>query len=264
MIRVLVMIAVTGFLVSVVTLSTAIGIAGPEAIARGAWGWDAGRWNFHDREVRPAGPTIERQIAWTGDTSLVIDVPAEVRYTQAPGAGQLTVSGAKAAVDDVELVGGTLRFKQGDHDGRHRRRMGRLTIVMTAPNVTRFEIQGRSKLTIEGYRQARLRLDLSGNSEVSVSGEATALDLDISGSAETDLSNLKVRDAKVDISGSGDATLAPTDSATLDISGSGDVTLLTTPPRLETSISGSGEVHQSSRAPAKPAAQVPTTPKVKT
>ena len=37
MIRVLVMIAVTGFLVSVVTLSTAVAIGGPELFTDSAW-----------------------------------------------------------------------------------------------------------------------------------------------------------------------------------------------------------------------------------
>ena len=272
MIRVLVMIAVTGLLVSLVTLSTAIGIAGPEAIARGAWAFGDRHWDFRDGgfsdDRRDTGPTVERQIAWTGDECLVVEAPADIHYTQAPGAGSLTVSGAKAAVDDLELVGGTLRFRKGDHDGRRWGRMGRLTIVMTAPAVNRFDIQGSSKLTVEGYKQDSLRLDLSGNSEVTVTGEATRLDLDISGSAETDLSKLKLKDASVDISGSGDATLAPTDSAKLDISGSGDVTLLTHPPRLETSISGSGEVHQSDAvaapAPAPAVKPAAVSPKVKT
>ena len=37
MIRVLVLIAVTGFLVSIVALTAAFALGGPEAIARGAW-----------------------------------------------------------------------------------------------------------------------------------------------------------------------------------------------------------------------------------
>jgi len=52
MIRVLVMIAVTGFLVSVVTLSTAVAVGGPDILADTAWSrwgpWSHSHWSFDD------------------------------------------------------------------------------------------------------------------------------------------------------------------------------------------------------------------------
>jgi hypothetical protein len=48
MIRVLVMIAVAGFILSVATLSAAIAIGGPEALSHAAWTWGANRhWDRH-------------------------------------------------------------------------------------------------------------------------------------------------------------------------------------------------------------------------
>jgi hypothetical protein len=258
MIRVLVMIAVSGFVLCLATLTAATIIGGPEALSRAAWSWGANRnWAFHerhwegsnhwswdrdhdhgDRWADDSGAQTTRELAWTGGDTLEIDVPAEVRYTQATGPAKLTISGSKRAVEDVEIENGHIRF---DHGRRH---SSRLSIVMTAPNINRFDLHGSSSLEIADYRQDRLRIDLSGNADVTAAGEVGVAELDISGSAEADLGKLKAKGAEVDITGSGEATIAPTDWAKVDISGSGDVTLLTNPPKLDSDISGSGSLHR--------------------
>jgi hypothetical protein len=256
MIRVLVMIAVSGFLLCVVTLSAAIAIGGPEALTHAAWNWGAGnRWAFNDERWdrdgwgSETGPQATRELAWTGGDTLEVDVPAEIRYTQAPGPAKLTISGPQRIVDDVEVRNGHISF---DHDRRHGRRWSKLTIVMSAPDVTRFDLHGSSSLAIEGYKQPRLRIDLSGNAEVTATGEADVLELDISGSAEADLGGVKAKGAEIDIAGSGEATIAPTEWAKVEISGSGDVTLLTNPAKLETDVSGSGSIRHKDEATPSP------------
>ncbi|HEY2750477.1 GIN domain-containing protein [Phenylobacterium sp.] len=274
MIRVLVIIAVTGFLVSVVTLSTAVAIGGPDLLAAGVWNWGRdGMWDFSDygwgmrdhswghhgrwtEGGAPEGPQTTREMAWTGGDTLEVDVPAELTYTQAPGAGKLTITGPKDAVEALEIDGDRLRFS----DDRHH--WSELTIAMSAPSVTRFDLHGSSKLAIESYKQDKLNLDVSGDAAVSAKGEARTLALAISGSGDTDLSGLKLQDADVDITGSGEATLAPTASANLNISGAGDVTLLTHPAKLESSVTGSGSVHQKDGASTSntPSASLSPTP----
>ena len=243
MIRVLVMIAVAGFLVSVVTLSVAVGLTGPENIMNGAWsfgpnGW-GGHWHGHNNvswRSSDDGPPTTREIAWSGGDKLDVDLDAEVQYTQASGPAKLTVSGPQDAVADVEIDDGVIRYKSdGDHDAH-------LTITVAAPSVTRFVMESSGKLAIAGYRQDKLDLDLQGDADVTASGEAKAIQLGISGSANADLGAVKAAAAKVEIEGSGDATLAPTDAADIDISGSGDVTLLTHPVKLQSNVSGSGRV----------------------
>ena len=179
MIRVLVIIAVTGFLASVVCLSAAVGIAGPEAIARGAWawspdgGWNLGRdhdgWGFryHRADRDDDGRRTTREIAWTGD-AVDFDLPADVTYTQAPGPAKLVVTGPRDEVADVEIQDGQVRF---DHD---RHRDADLTIVMTAPSVTHFTLSGDGKLIIAGYKQDKLAIDLPGDADFTAKGEAGA------------------------------------------------------------------------------------------
>jgi hypothetical protein len=250
MIRVLVMIAITGFLMSVVTLSTAVAIGGPEVItdvARNGWGghwsgnnhWGWDDRDFDDRHGRNRDREGTRELAWTGGDTLEVDVPAEITYTQAAGAGKLTITGPQRELDNLVLQSGHLSFTHGRH-----RNHGDLTIVMTAPAVSRFNLNGSGRLAIQDYKQDKLSIDISGDTEISAKGEAKGLSLSMSGSGQTDFSDLKLADADIDIDGSGQATLAPTGTANINISGSGEVTLLTRPSKLETNVSGSGSIHQ--------------------
>jgi hypothetical protein len=264
MIRVLVMIAVAGFLVSVVSLSSAVAIGGPDLftdavwnrwVENSHWSWNRDDWSDRHgwRHGRDLGPQTTRDLAWTGGDTLEIDVPADVRYTQAPGAGKITVTGPEREVSDVEVEDGRIRFSR---HGRHR---GDLTITISAPAVTHFNIEGDGTLAIEGYRQDRLSLDISGSANVTAKGETRGVELSISGSGSTDLTDLKVADADVNVAGSGEATLGPTGAANIDISGSGDVTLLNHPSKLESNVSGSGSIHQrdGAAAAAPPAPPAP-------
>src|SRR5438309_526461 len=112
MIRVLVMIAVAGFFVSLVTLSTAVGLGGPDIFEHVAWGgFNHGHWLFdddewngrHDRGDRDRGAQSSRDLTWSGGDSLDVDVAADVHYTQAPGAPKITVSGPERLVSQVEI-----------------------------------------------------------------------------------------------------------------------------------------------------------------
>lgn len=262
MIRVLVMIAVTGFLVSVVTISSAVAIAGPDlftdallshSFISGHWNIDGDNFNWEND--RYSGPQATRELAWTGGDTLEVDVPAQITYTQAPGAGKITVTGSQRALDNLEIADGRLRYAHGHH-----RHGGDLTIVMTAPAVTHFDVRGSGRLDIRDYKQDRLNLEISGSSEVTAKGETKGLQLSMTGSSESNLGELKVTDADVNIDGSGEATLAPTGAAIVDISGSGDVTLLTRPARLESNVSGSGSIHQKDGSPVAPTPPAPPAP----
>ena len=254
MIRVLVMIAVTGFFVSLVTLSVAVAIGGPAILESAAWGgwgphwshhgdWDGWGWDSRHWD-RGRGAETTRELTWTGGDTLDVDMPADVQYTQGPVA-KVTVSGPARAVNDVEIEGGHLTWN-GRH---HRMHFGDLHVVVTAPAVTHFELSGSGELTIADYKQDALDVRISGNGDVKATGETGALKLSMSGSGDADLSGLKAKSADVDISGSGDVKVAPIESARVDVSGSGDVTLVTHPARLETHMSGSGDLHQEGGSP---------------
>lgn len=247
MIRVLVMIAVAGFLAGVVALAGAAAVGGPELAARN-WNWFVD-WHDHDehprkdrdREWRHERPTdgaseTTRELAWDGSTKVEFRIPAAIEYTQAPGPGKVTIYGPKEVVERVRLVDGRLSLDQppANHP--------RLRVVMSAPAVTRFEVGGDDRLEIRDYKQDQLAIVASGSSEVVASGQAREVDVELSGSGEADLTALVTDNAEADISGSAEVTLGPKESASIEVSGSATARLLTRPKHLETDVAGAGSV----------------------
>ncbi|WP_337189282.1 DUF2807 domain-containing protein [Phenylobacterium sp.] len=261
MIRTLVMIAVAGFVLSVGALSAAVAIGGPDLVARGGWsafsgkwgswrGWDAdwnGNWDVEwkrdrdgwDDTAGAGGPETTRTLDWSGADSLDIDLPADVRYIQQAGPGRVEVTGPQRAVERVIVRGDSIRYDQGRRWTRPK-----LTIVVRAPDIRSFDVSGRNTLSIEGYRQARLSLEVSGDASVKAEGEADAVSLEVSDSAGADLGRLKAKGVEAEVSGAGEAALAPTDWARLEVSGAAEVRLLTDPPRLESDVTGAGRVRR--------------------
>lgn len=203
------------------------------------WGWRGGRWTGSgDDRAADGGAAVTRQIAWTGGDSLDVDLPADVRFTQAPGPGKLVITGPKGAVDRVELWGPHLRYG----DGGFGFDVGRVTVAMTAPDVRRFAISGDGSLSIDGFDQDELDVQVSGDGDVHAAGKAQTARLDISGDGDVDLGGVKTDSAEADISGSGHAAIAPASAADLRISGDGEIDLLTHPAKLTSDVSGSGRI----------------------
>lgn len=264
MIRVLLMITAAGFVLCLASLSAAVAIGGPEAIARGGWHVASGRFGEHwdwrwaeDDWEGEGGPRATRTLPWSGSDHLELELAANVRYVQSgDGPGVVEITGPARAIDNVVVRGDSLAYDR--RRGPHRK----LDIVVRAPDVSSFDVSGANTLRIEGYNQRTLRLDVSGSADVSAEGRADELILDLSGSSDADLGDLNTRGARVEVSGGADATIAPSEWARLDISGAGDVNLLTDPGRLETEISGAGQVRRIQRPSANPssAPTPPTTP----
>ena len=258
MIRTLLIIAVAGLILATASFAGAFALGGRD-MARHGWEWtlhdpDGDTVTFERRETRSSGPDVTRNLEWTGGQSLTVDLSADVEYVQGATAG-VTVTGPAELVERVRLVDGRLTWVEtdGPHHERvyfGRREHGRgfwmeseqIRIVVTAPNINDFDLEGSSHLTLRDYDQDALTLDISGSGEIEAYGKARTMELDISGSGEADLANLTLTDANVAIAGSGDATLTPTGRVDVSISGSGDVALLVRPAQLNQSISGSGDV----------------------
>jgi hypothetical protein len=254
MIRTLVMITGIGFLVAVVCLTIAGSVASHDVAANG-WRWPDG-WHVDfddDDEEHDAGAEATRQIAWPGGSTLAIDAPATIRYTQKAGPGTVRITGPREVIDDVAIHGGEIEMETSAHRAR------RVLIEVTAPAINRFDLANRSRLTVENYDQDRLELSLSGRASAEVQGRTRSFVLAMTGRGDADLARLTAADAKVAISGPGAATIAPTASANIGISGHGSVTMTTRPPNVVSDISGDGRLSQPDGAaptppnpPAKP------------
>jgi hypothetical protein len=259
MIRTSLIIAAAGLVLTLVCLGGAFALGGRDLAAHG---WS---WTVFDRDGHPirfervqsadahnAGPEVTRTLAWDGTDSLVVDFGGDVEYVQGETAG-VTVTGAENLVDRVEITQGRIRLKDGEDqvylswdDGGLRGWSPRddLRIVVTAPDVTRFRLNGSGYIGIRAYDHDQMDLGISGSGEIEAEGRTRALTLDISGSGEVDLEALELADADVTVSGSGEARLGPTGRAAVAISGSGDVTLTRRPESLDSRVSGSGDIRQ--------------------
>jgi hypothetical protein len=254
MIRTLLIIAGAALVLAIASLTGAAGLAARDIDRNG------GSWVIHDGNdvIRidsvsgDRSPAVSRSLAWSGGDRLSVDLPADVTYVQGHEAG-VVISGAQSIVDRVRVENGRVSLVDGPNELTIRWSGGGLSgwsesdnlkIVVTAPSVTRFDLAGSQSLTIRDYDQPTLSIDISGSGDVTATGKTAALDLDIAGSGEADLSALATIDATVGISGSGEARVAPTGTARLSIAGSGDITLTTRPAKLESSVSGSGDIHE--------------------
>ncbi len=244
MIRVLTLVAGVGLVVSIACFVGMSVVGGPE-LFHGTWSRSL---RIHDGSITVGhdytpdsdggGPAETRTIAWNGDDSLELDIPADVQFTQAPGPGKLVITGPKGTVDQVELSGSKLDFKDEPSNAGH------VTIVMTAPNVTRFSIDSDGTIGVAGYDQDELDLDMSGDGQFQAAGKTHRVKLSISGDGGADLAQLVAEDAQVDIGGDGHATIAPTISADLNISGDGEINLASHPATVRSSVSGDGRINQ--------------------
>jgi hypothetical protein len=266
MIRTTLIVTVAAFFLSVVCLSAAIAIGGPEAIASGAWAW--GPWS-HVRNVTwshtySSEDSSRREEAWTSD-KLLMEIPGDVTFTQADGPGKIVITGPKSVIDHLSLEGGGIHpdhMRQGDNFADLRD--ADIRVEITAPKVTYFALHGSGKLDIRDYNQDRLGIGVFGSSDVEAHGKARQVELTINGSGDADLGDLATDAATVNISGSGTAKVGPKTSAKLDISGSGDVTLTSHPQHLESHVTGSGSVDQGDdETPATPAEPQPPKAPVK-
>lgn len=252
MIRTLFIIAAAAFVLSLATIGGAAAL-GSRDLAGEGWSWTFVEGEDGIRRggrARDLGPDVTRSVAFEGGERLELDLGAEVTYVQG-AENTVVITGPQAVIDRVRVQGSriwvedgpervTLRWENGSLNGWSDSE--RLSIVVTAPSVTAFDLEGSSDVKIRDYDQNALAIDLSGSGEVEVDGRATALELDISGSGEADLSRLALTDANVAIAGSGEARLGPTGRADVTISGSGDVELTRQPAILNQSVSGSGDI----------------------
>jgi len=244
MVRALVIIMIATFVLALGCFGGVVGLGGPD-LARNGWVWPE-KWRQYGIHVDSDGdistdsdePDETRELTWAGGPSLQLDLPAEVVFTQGAET-KVVVSGPRSVIDRIAFEGDRLHFE--DDSGR-RLREG-LTITISAPSVTRFVVNGASRLSIDDYDQPELAVEINGSGDVVASGKAGKVTISVAGSGKADLGGVQTRDVAIDIAGSGDATASPTGNAKVSIAGSGDVNLLSKPASLEKDVAGSGDVH---------------------
>jgi hypothetical protein len=176
--------------------------------------------------VRLTGPAVT---AWTlnGSGELQLsDIKQDQLRVTLHGSGKVTASGE---VHELSL----------DAAGSGRAELGRLVTQQTTA-----QIRGSGQVVLADIKQEVLRITMHGSGKVTASGEAHDVSLDAAGSSRADLARLVTQQARARISGSGDVDLAPREDADISISGSGVVRLHGAVARIQSHVSGSGQIKQ--------------------
>ena len=244
MVRTLLIIAAAGFVLMLVSFGGAAALGGPE-LRNNGWTWDISDWD-HDSSssVEWSGPSVERTLNWSGTDTLTISLPADVVFTQGDETS-VVVRGPEGAVDRVTLVDGRLSFTDGEGGDNRITILGRnehLTVTITAPDVSRFVLEGFGDLDLNNIDRETLDIVVEGAGDVSATGRAGALNLVIEGAGDAELQRLEVETAEVRIAGAGEAEINASQAADVVIEGVGNVDLVQRPAQLTPRISGVGSV----------------------
>lgn len=178
---------------------------------------------------------VSREIPWDDSTSLTLGVRGVVHYVQAPGVGKVVARGPHRSVSTLVVANGDIR-DQLLHTG------ATLEIVVTAPAISRFHLNGGSSLSIEGYDQERLFVSTEGKAHVDAAGRTGSVTVNMKGSGTVNLARLATSTASVDIGGMSTLVLAPMDGANLKVRNFASAVLLSQPKALTSSLEDSGRV----------------------
>ena len=178
---------------------------------------------------------ISREIPWDGSTSLTLGVRSVVRYVQTPGAGKVIARGPHRSVSTLLVSNGDIRDGLL-HTG------ATLEILVTAPAISRFHLNGGSRLSIEGYDQQKLFVTTEGKASLEAAGRVNDVTVEMQGSGTVNLARLSADTASVNIGGMTTLVLAPSQGANLKVRNYASAVLLTQPKDLTSVLEDSGRV----------------------
>ena len=232
-------IAVGGLSIGFVSLAIAYVLAGRNLDAL----LDRGSFLAHscgDSSGKVDAKQRERRLAWEGDDTVEISLPASVRYRGGEGS-EVIVRGSPDVIAHVEVRRGRIML-----DCHQFWRSRDIEITLPGRAFRRISLSGSGKLVMENVNQPDLDFRISGSGTVRAQGTVDHATISVAGSGDARLADMAMKDLTAKISGSGKVEAAPKDAADIKISGSGDVRLLSRPTHLSSRVSGSGRITQSS------------------
>src|SRR5579864_4233744 len=114
---------------------------------------------------------------------------------------------------------------------------------LTVKKLEGLVISGSGKADAKGLDPDHLRIEISGSGEVLAQGTTNDLDLSISGSGGYRGEDMRSKRTTIDISGSGGAVIATSETLKANVSGSGSIEYIGD-PQVTQHVSGSGSVHR--------------------
>lgn len=231
MIRKLLIVFVSGLVLSILLVSGAWVLGGDEIKSR--FRHDQGDWDFGDHEE---GPTVKRSFAFDGSQILKINGPVSLRFVRGPKS-EMIVSGDARVIDGLRWQNGELSSER-----RGRRQHGGLTVEITAPQIAGLELRGPSQVKLDNLDQPSLHIEVRGPGDLDASGKVGRLDIDSRGVGSLDLSKVEAGDAAVRVRGIGNVDIKASGTVNAVLNGVGNITLHRKPASLNAETHGIGEV----------------------
>ncbi len=104
------------------------------------------------------------------------------------------------------------------------------------------EVSGSGSASLDANNTSDLRVTIEGSGDVTIVGASTSLELSSEGSGNFNGKDLQTNSATLELSGSGSAQVAVSQSLDAHVSGSGDLSYTGQPADITSSITGSGEI----------------------
>jgi hypothetical protein len=105
-----------------------------------------------------------------------------------------------------------------------------------------FVLSGSRDTNFGRIERESARISVMNSGTATAEGKVDRLTVNVMGSGKAQLGKLSAREILITVAGSGEATIAPGESANITILGSGKVYLQTRPQRIDRRIMGSGEI----------------------
>ncbi|MBX7219340.1 MAG: DUF2807 domain-containing protein [Blastocatellia bacterium] len=119
-----------------------------------------------------------------------------------------------------------------------------IKIVISVPDLNEVELSGSGNISVAEVKTDRFKVDVNGSGNVTVQGATKAADISLSGSGNINTSKLTSEQAQVDLSGSGNIKVFANQEIEGDISGSGNILYAGEPTNVRKHVRGSGDMRK--------------------
>lgn len=118
----------------------------------------------------------------------------------------------------------------------------KLRVRISVPNLEGISTSGASDIVASDVKSQDFKIDMSGASNLQISGETYKLDVDLSGAGEVDAKDLHARIVSVHSSGAANADVYASEELRADVSGAGNVNYYGDPKTVKEDTSGAGTI----------------------
>lgn len=140
----------------------------------------------------------------------------------------------------TEVRNGVLHIRTEDSVKSH----NGLKVRISAPDIESIEASGATRVLVSGVRNDALRVDTSGASKVTLSGETAKLGVEVSGASNIDAEDLKAGAADIEASGASNVSVFTTGQLRADASGASKIIYSGSPANIEKTSSGVSSIRE--------------------